>query len=336
MQPPKLIIQVPCYNEENTLGVTLEALPRQISGVGKVEWLVVDDGSQDRTSAVARERGVDHIVRLPRNRGLANAFMTGLEACLRAGADIIVNTDGDNQYCAGDIPKLIAPILRGEAEIVIGCRPIDQIAHFSRLKRWLQSFGSRVVRLASGTDIEDTPSGFRAMTRGAALRIQVFSRYTYSQEMIIQAGLRGIPIASVPVRVNPMLRPSRLIKSTSGYILRQAMTIVRIFVLYRPFRFFVALGAVPVAVGAFLWARWLWLRVFYADSYSPHIPSLVVAAVLLIVGVQIWVFGFLADLLAANRQMLEDIRLQARRQELLSEQAHVQPSTTDSAPAQRQ
>jgi glycosyltransferase involved in cell wall biosynthesis len=317
---PKVIIQIPCYNEEATLGITLSALPRQIPGAGKVEWLIINDGSRDRTVEVARQHGVDYIVNLPRNTGLANAFMTGVSACLRAGADIIVNTDADNQYCAGDIPKLIAPLLEGQAEIVIGTRPIGDIQHFSRAKKFLQRLGSTVVRLASGADIEDAPSGFRAMTREAALRLRIFSKYTYTLEMIIQAGQKGIPLVSVPVRVNPDLRPSRLVKSMGRYVWRSARMILRIFILYRPFRFFLIVGAVPSLLGALLCVRWLLLNIFeYPYTGRTHVPSLLVAVLLLLIGFQIWVFGFIADLLAANRTLLEDVTLYLRRQEMATE-----------------
>lgn len=313
---PKLVIQVPCYNEAGTLGIALQALPRRLPDVRSVEWLIIDDGSSDGTSEVARQYGVDHIVRLPQNRGLANAFRTGIRASLQVGADIIVNTDADNQYCADDIPKLLQPILRGEADIVIGARPISHVEHFSLAKKCLQRVGSWVVRVASGTRIEDAPSGFRAMTREAALRLHVFSRYTYTLETIIQAGQNGMRIASVPIRVNPDLRPSRLVKSTTRYVWRSMQTIVRIFALYRPFRFFAHVGSVPVSVGALLCIRWILLNIFeYPYSGRTHVPSLIVAAVLLLVGFQIWVLGFVADLLAANRRTLDEIVFSVRRRE---------------------
>jgi glycosyltransferase involved in cell wall biosynthesis len=314
----KVIIQIPCFNEEAALPVTLGALPRQLPGVGTIEWLVIDDGSSDRTCEVARQCGIDHLIRLPVHRGLAAAFTAGLEACLRAGADIVVNTDADNQYRAQDIPKLIEPILRGEAEIVVGARPIGAIEHFSPAKKLMQRLGSLVVRLLTGTGVQDTPSGFRAITRAAALRLQTFSTFSYTQEMIIGASIEGIPIASVPVGVNPKLRESRLAKSSAGYIFRQALTIARMFAIYRPFEFFAALGAVPFSAGSVLWARWLWLRLFHAASYHPRIPSLVAAAVLLLLGFQLWIFAFVADLLAVNRRILELNRLHGRLQELRS------------------
>ena len=312
-----LIIQVPCYNEAGSLGIALSALPRSLPGIRKIEWLIIDDGSRDGTWDVALQHGVDHIVRIPKNRGLANAFQTGLRASLQAGADIIVNTDADNQYCADDIPKLLAPILSGEADIVIGARPITQVEHFSLVKKYLQRLGSWVVRVASGTAIADAPSGFRAMTREAALRLNVFSRYTYTLETIIQAGQNGMRMLSVPIRVNPDLRPSRLVKSTPRYVWRSMETIVRIFALYRPFRFFAYIGAIPVTLGLLLCVRWALLNIFeFPYSGRTHVPSLIVAAVLLVVGFQIWVLAFVADLLAANRRTMEELVFSVRRNEL--------------------
>jgi len=311
----KLIIQIPCYNEEQTLGVTLSELPRQLPGIDVVEWLVIDDGSSDRTVEVALAGGVDHIVRFEHNRGLAVGFMAGLEASLKAGADIIVNTDADNQYCAADIPTLIEPILRGEAEIVIGARPIQQISHFSPVKKLLQGLGSWVVRIASNTKIPDAPSGFRAFSRNAALQMNVFNEYTYTLETIIQSGQRGMAITSVPVRTNGYLRPSRLVKSIPSYIQRSILTIIRIFIVYRPLRFFTLLGCFPFGMGALLCLRWL-LLFFFEDPTRARAPSLIVAAILILVGVQLWVLGLIADLLAVNRKMLEDIQLRLRRNEI--------------------
>ncbi|MEB3359284.1 MAG: glycosyltransferase family 2 protein [Synechococcales bacterium] len=311
----KLIIQIPCYNEEQTLGVTLSELPRHLPGIDEVEWLIIDDGSSDRTVEVAQAWGVDHIVRFEHNRGLAAGFMAGLEASLKAGADIIVNTDADNQYCAADIPALVEPILRGEAEIVIGARPIRQISHFSPVKKLLQGFGSWVVRLASNTKIPDAPSGFRAYSRHAALQMNVFNEYTYTLETIIQAGQRGMAITSVPIRTNGYLRPSRLVKSIPSYIQRSILTIVRIFMVYRPLRFFTLLGCMPFGMGTLLCLRWLLLFLF-EDPTRARAPSLILAAILILVGVQLWVLGLVADLLAVNRKMLEDIQLRLRRAEI--------------------
>jgi glycosyltransferase involved in cell wall biosynthesis len=314
----KLIIQIPCYNEEATLGLTLSELPREIPGVDRVEWLIINDGSRDRTVEVAKACGVDHIVNFDHNVGLAKGFMAGIEACLKAGADIIVNTDADNQYCAADIPKLIAPILEGRAEIVIGARPIQKIKHFSPIKKFLQKLGSLVVRLASKTNIPDAPSGFRAISREAALRLNVFNEYTYTLETIIQAGQKGIAITHVPIRTNDYLRPSRLVKSIPAYVQRSIFTIIRIFLTYRPLQFFMMLGTVPFTFGSLLCLRWLLLfwGIFGDDPTKPRVPSLILAAILILIGVQLWIFGLVADLMAVNRQLLEDIQLRLRRNEL--------------------
>ena len=313
----KLIIQIPCYNEEATLGLTLSELPRQVAGVDEVEWLIINDGSRDRTVEVAQACGVDHIVNLESNQGLAKGFMAGIEASLKAGADIIVNTDADNQYCAADIPKLIAPILAGSAEIVIGARPIQDIQHFSPVKKFLQKLGSLVVRLASNTQIPDAPSGFRAISREAALRLNVFNEYTYTLETIIQAGQRGLMITSVPIRTNGYLRPSKLVKSIAAYIQQSILTIIRIFMTYRPLRFFMMLGSIPFSLGFLL--CWRWLLLFWGiigdNPAKPRVPSLILAAILILIGVQLWIFGLVADLMAVNRTLLEDIQLRLRRQE---------------------
>lgn len=301
----KLVIQIPCYNEEATLGQTLAALPRRLPGVDAIEWLVVDDGSTDRTAAVAAAHGADHVVRLPRNQGLARAFLAGLEASLRAGADIVVNVDADNQYCADDIPKLIAPILEGRAEIVIGSRPIAEIAHFSAAKKLLQRVGSRVVRLASHTEVEDAPSGFRAIARHAAMRLHVFSDYTYTLETIIQAGQKGMAVVTVPIRTNPMTRPSRLIRSTPDYLRRSVLTIVRIFMTYRPFQFFAIPGLVASAAGLLLGGRFLYH--YFTSGGGGHVQSLILAALLLGSGFMMIVVGLVADLIAVNRKLLEKV-----------------------------
>ncbi len=310
----KLIIQIPCHNEEGTLAIALAALPREVPGVDKVEWLIIADGCTDRTIEVARANGVDHVVDLGAHQGLARGFMAGLDAGLRAGADIIVNTDADNQYNADDIPKLIAPIVKGEAQIVVGARPIAEIAHFSPLKKVLQKFGSWVVRTASGTEVLDAPSGFRAISRSAAMQLNVFSEYSYTLETIIQAGQKNIPITSVPIRTNGYLRPSRLMKSMRSYIQRSVLTILRIFITYRPLYFFLWLGAVPFAAGTLLGARWMWL--FFAEfseSGRTHLPSLIASAVCVLTGVLLWVLGLVGDLIAVNRKLLEDIQLRTKR-----------------------
>jgi glycosyltransferase involved in cell wall biosynthesis len=309
----KLIIQIPCYNEEKTLPVTLSALPRQLSGIDVVEWLVIDDGSGDRTVEVARQFGVDHIVSFSHNQGLAKAFMAGIEASLRAGADIIVNTDADNQYRAEDIPLLIEPILQSRADIVIGARPISDIEHFSPTKKLLQKVGSRVVRAASKTKVEDAPSGFRAMSRNAAMRLNVFNEYTYTLETIIQAGQNGLVVTSVPIRTNENLRPSRLIKGIPSYIVQSLFTILRIFMTYKPLRFFLLAGSIPFSAGFLLGVRWLVL--YWSGTPRSHVPSLILASLLMLIGVQLWIFGLVADLLGVNRKMLEEIQLRIRRSE---------------------
>ena len=307
----KLIIQIPCLNEAKTLGIALAELPRSVPGIDKVEILIVDDGSSDDTVAVARAAGVDHIVRHPANFGLARAFMTGLDTSLKLGADIIVNTDADNQYCAADIPALVAPILEGRAEYVIGTRPIARIEHFSPVKKFLQKLGSYVVRRISGTRVEDAPSGFRALSRDAAMRMNVFNRYTYTLETIIQAGYKNIPILCVPVRVNADLRPSRLVKSVPRYIQRSIFTMIRIFVVYRPFKFFFSIGTVFFLVGFLLGCRFLWH--WLAGGGRGMTQSLILAAVLMLMGTVFSMMAFIADLLSVNRQLLEDIQYRQRR-----------------------
>jgi glycosyltransferase involved in cell wall biosynthesis len=314
-RPIKLVIQIPCYNEEVTLPETLAALPRVVPGVDVVEWLVIDDGSADRTSEIARELGVDHVVRHPKNRGLAAAFMTGLDAALRLGADVVVNTDADNQYDASCIPDLVGPVLNDGIDMVVGERPINQIDEFSFLKKRLQRVGSWVVRQFSGTDIKDAPSGFRAMSRDAALRLQVFGKFSYTMETLMQAKAEGLAVTSVPIRVNPQTRPSRLSKNMGQYLRRSGQTIVRSFALYYPFRFFFRVGMIPFVLGVALLVRWslYWL---FADEYRSRLPSLVVGGVLIIVAVQIWVVAFLADLQAASRRLLAEARVRDRRRDL--------------------
>lgn len=319
----KLIIQIPCYNEAETLSIALAALPRSVPGFDCVEWLIIDDGSQDDTVKVAKANGVDHVVSHLGNKGLARAFMTGLEACLSLGADVIVNTDADNQYNADDIPALVQPILAHRAEIVVGARPIETIEHFSPVKKLLQKLGSWVVRVASKTDIPDAPSGFRAMSRAAAQKLMVFNDYTYTLETIIQAGQKNMSIVSVPIRVNGDLRPSRLVKSISSYIKRSIVTIIRIFVIYRPFRFFGAIGAGLFIAGFMIGLRFLWH--YFQGSGDGHVQSLVLASVLLGMGFQTLLVAFVADLLAANRKLVEDVRFKIAR---LGEKDY--PSTANS------
>ena len=314
----KLIIQIPCFNEERTLGLTLSQLPREMPGFDSVEWLIVDDGSQDRTVEVARENGVDHVAQLGINRGLAQAFMVGLDCAIKAGADIIVNTDADNQYAASDISKLVAPILAGEADIVIGERPISNIDHFSPGKKLLQKFGSWVVRLASGTNVPDAPSGFRAMTRDAAMRLNCFNNYTYTLETIIQAGRKGMVIKSVPVSVNEDLRPSRLVRSIPSYVQQSVFTIIRIFMTYRPFRFFAALGLGSIVIGLIPSLRFVY---FYLEGEGQgNVQSLLCSVLFLGMGVVLIVVGLVSDLIGVNRMLLEDIRWRLREMEFRDHQ----------------
>jgi glycosyltransferase involved in cell wall biosynthesis len=310
----KLVIQVPCYNEAETLGLTLSQLPRQVDGFDVVEWLVIDDGSQDQTVEVARAAGVDHIVSLPHNQGLARAFMAGVEACLKAGADVIVNTDADNQYSAASIPALVAPILDGTAQIVVGARPIGAIDDFSALKNLLQRLGSAVVRLASGTRIPDAPSGFRAIHRDAALRLYVFGNYTYTLETIIQAGRKNIPIVAVPVGVNAATRPSRLVKSIGSYVYHSAVNMGRIFVLYKPLRFFLLIGSLFLVPGLVIGMRFVYY--YLTRGGAGHVQSLILASILILCAMIIYAAGLLSDLIAANRMLLEEIRMRVLRSEV--------------------
>lgn len=310
----KLIIQIPCYNEQEMLGTTLANLPRNVHGFDVVEYLVIDDGSRDRTVQVARQGGVHHVVSLPHNQGLARAFMAGIEASLKAGADVIINTDADNQYAADCIPDLVRPILRGEAQIVIGARPISEIAEFSPVKKLLQRLGSWVVRLASGTSVPDAPSGFRALHRDAALRLNVFGDYTYTLETVIQAGRKNIPIKAVQIQVNPATRPSRLVKSIPSYVYHSILSIARIFVLYKPLRFFMMIGTLFLVPGLAIGLRFL---VDYLSTGGVgRVQSLILASILIVTAVIVYCAGILSDLIAANRLLLEDVRMRHLRSEI--------------------
>ena len=309
----KLIIQIPCFNEEETLGITYNDLPRHIDGIDEIEYLIINDGSTDKTVEVARELGFHHIVSFKQNKGLAYGFMAGLDACLRLGADIIVNTDADNQYCGSDIEKLVRPILDNKADIVIGERPIDQTEHFSLKKKRFQRLGSWVVRVASGTNIPDAPSGFRAYSREAALRLNVINEYTYTLETIIQAGHNKIDLTSVPIRTNAELRPSRLFSSMWRYIKRSSTVIIRSFVMYRPLRFFMFLGGLLFLPGFMLGVRYL--VYMFAGNSGGHVQSLILAAILILMGVQSFVAGLLSDIIAANRKLLEDVQYRVRKME---------------------
>jgi glycosyltransferase involved in cell wall biosynthesis len=324
----KLIIQIPCWDEEDQLPGTLAELPREVAGVDVVEWLVIDDGSTDRTVEVARKHGVDHIVRLTNNKGLAAAFQAGLDAALKLGADIVVNTDADNQYNAADIPKLIAPIVAGDADMVVGARPIDQIEHFSPIKKRLQRLGSEVVRRASETGIPDTTSGFRAYNREAALQVQVVSKFTYTLETIIQAGKMTVAIDHVPIRINEKTRESRLFPSMWSYVRRNTVSIFRIYALYEPLRVFMTAAVVVGLVAAAIWARF---AIDYAvHGHSGHVQSLILGAVLFIAAVQLAALGVVGDILAGNRVLNQRILERVRRMELRLgiEPSHYEPGAS--------
>ncbi len=310
----KLVIQIPCLDEEATLPETLAALPRRLPGVDEIAVIVIDDGSTDRTAEVAARAGADEVVRFPNHQGLARAFAAGLDRALQLGADVIVNTDADNQYSADDIPALIAPILRGEADVVIGDRDPAKLAHFSLPKRALQWLGSWIVRQLSGTRVPDATSGFRAFSRSAALRLNVLSDFTYTLETVIQAGKKQLAVAHVPVRANPTRRPSRLFSGTSHYIRRSMSTLVRIYALYEPFKIFTIVGATLITVAVAIGLRFLWYYVQHGGA--GHVQSLILAAALLIIGFLTMLIGLLADLIGRNRQLLEDVLLRVRRLEL--------------------
>lgn len=312
----KLIIQLPCYNEEKTLPQTIADLPKEIEGIDEIEYLIINDGSTDQTVETAISCGVHHVVSFKKNKGLAAGFMAGLDACLRLGADIIVNTDADNQYCGADIAELVRPILDGQYDIVIGTRPIDNIEHFSKRKKRLQHIGSWVVRVASDTDCEDAPSGFRAYSREAALHMNVFNQYTYTLETIIQAGRSNMAIGSVPIHTNPETRKSRLFKSMTSYIRRSVGTILRSFMMYRPLRFFSIIGGVLFAVGLVVAARYIWL--FAAGFGRGHVQSLILSTDLLLLGAMTFITGLEADLIASNRRLLEELQYRIRKMDYKS------------------
>lgn len=307
----KLIIQIPCYNEAETLEIALNDLPKKIEGIDQIEYLIINDGSTDNTVAVAKKWGVNYVVNFKINKGLAKGFMAGLDACLRNGADIIVNTDADNQYCGDDIEKLVRPIIEGKTDIVIGERPIDNTEHFSPLKKKLQHFGSWVVRKASKSDIPDAPSGFRAYSREAALHLNVTNEYTYTLETIVQAGREKIAMESVPIRTNGELRPSRLFNSMFGYVKKSMVTIIRAFIMYKPLQFFSIVGAIPFIAGLALGIRFL--IYFVIDNATGHIQSLILASTFLMMGFMTIVIGLQADIISKNRKILEDIQYHIRK-----------------------
>jgi glycosyltransferase involved in cell wall biosynthesis len=317
----KLIIQIPCFDEETQLPATLADLPRELPGVDRIEWLVIDDGSTDRTVEVARKHGVDHVVRLTNNKGLAAAFQAGLDASLKLGADIIVNTDADNQYYGGDVEKLIQPVLEGRADLVVGDRETDKIEHFSGLKKRLQRIGSAVVRRASETDVPDTTSGFRAYNREAALQVQVVSKFTYTLETIIQAGKMLVAVDHVPIRTNEQTRSSRLFPSMWAYVRRNAVAIFRVYALYEPLRVFLTAAGVVFLVAAVIWGRFLYY--FFSGEGGGHIQSLILGAALFVAAVQLAALGVVGDILAGSRVLQQRILERVRRVEL---QLGVEPS----------
>jgi len=329
----KLIIQIPCLNEAATLPATLADLPRVVAGIDVVEVLVIDDGSRDGTAEIAKACGADHVVRLRRNKGLAAAFITGIDAALKAGADFIVNTDADNQYAAHEIPRLLAPLLSGEADIVIGDRNIAELRHMSWRKRQLQLLGSWVVRQVSNTSVPDTTSGFRAYTREAAVRMTVVSEFSYTLESIIQAGKKRMAIAHVPVETNPRTRKSRLFDSVFSYIKRSAATIVRIYAMYEPLKVFTYAGLAVFTVG-FAGALRVVYYFFLGEAYR-HIASLIAAAVLMIVGFQIVLIGLVADMISGNRKLLEDLLYRIRARELTREREDAPPALSAKAGRER-
>lgn len=309
----KLIIQIPCYNEAETLEIALNDLPKSLEGIDQIEYLIINDGSKDNTVEVAKKWGVHHVVSFTQNKGLAKGFMAGLDECLRQGADIIVNTDADNQYCAEDMQKLIQPIIDGKADYVIGARPIDETEHFSFIKKKLQHLGSWAVRKASNTDIPDAPSGFRALSREAAMRMNVVNDYTYTLETIVQAGREKLAITSVPIRTNDELRPSRLFKSIWGYVKKSMVTILRAYMMYKPLKFFTFVMIPPATVGLIFIIRYFTYAL--QGKANGHVQSLILACTLLIMGFLSLTIGLVSDVISANRRLLQDTQYHARRSE---------------------
>ena len=323
----KLIIQIPCLNEAATLPATLRDLPRQIPGIDAIEILVIDDGSKDDTANIAREHGVDHVIRFPRNRGLAAAFTAGIDASLKRGADFIVNTDADNQYAGADVPKLLAPLLAGEAEVAIGDRNISSLRHLPASRRALQHLGSWVVRQVSNTTVPDTTSGFRAFTREAALRITIVSEFSYTLESIIQSGKKRMAITHVPIATNPKTRESRLFDSVTSYIKKSAATIIRVYAMYEPLKIFTCIGSVLFGAGLLISLRFLYF--FLNGLGQGHLQSLILSAVLMIVGFQVLLIGLVADVISGNRKLIEDLLYRIRTMELARQgETLVRPSSS--------
>ena len=309
----KLIIQIPCYNEEETLLATLNDLPKSITGINEIVVLVINDGSTDKTAEIAKTWGA-RVLEVKPNKGLANAFRLGLQEALKLNADIIVNTDADNQYCANDINKLITPILENNADIVIGARNIEQIKDFSFTKKILQKFGSKALRLLSSTKVEDAPSGFRAFSRDAALKLNIFDNYTYTMETLVQAGAKGLRVLSIPINVNPQLRKSKLVKNIFDYVFKSMKTTIRMFIVYRPFRFFATVASTLGVLGLLLIGRFIY---YYCNGFgNGHIQSLIFAAILILTSVQLLIVAVIGDLLSINRKLLEDIQLRIKKMEL--------------------
>lgn len=314
----KLVIQIPCLNEEESLPITLSALPKHIDGIDEIKVLIVNDGSTDRTIEVAKKHGISDFVNFTHNKGLAKAFSAGLNKALEMGADIIVNTDADNQYNASDIEKLVRPIIDGKADIVIGSRPVNKISHFSIIKKMLQNFGSFVMRCVSSTSVKDAPSGFRAFSRNAAIQMNIFDNYTYTLETIIQAKAKGLVIENVEIDVNPELRRSRLFSNIFVYIRRSIFTMLRMFIVYRPFRFFITVGILFLLAGLIPGVRFVWY--FLTGDGQGHIQSLILAAILLLTGVQVSLIAVLSELIAINRKLLEDIQSRVKSADLQNKQ----------------
>ena len=320
----RLVVQIPCYNEEATIGQVIAEIPRRIPGIREVLVVVIDDGSTDRTVAMALSAGADYVAHHVRNRGLAATFRTGLDAALRLGADVIVNTDGDNQYSGAEIPKLVEPILRGRADLVVGDRDATSASHFSPQKRFLQGFGSWVVRQLSGTTVPDAPSGFRALSREAALRLNVVTSYSYTLETLIQAGSQRLAVTSVPITANPTNRKSRLARGTFDYVQRSLVTLVRAYAMYQPVRVFATISLVLFLPGLLGIARFLW---YYSHGAgSGHIQSLVLSGVLMVIGLQVGLIGLVADLIAGHRRLMEEALYRLRK---LDVQERAAPSSDD-------
>jgi glycosyltransferase involved in cell wall biosynthesis len=319
----KLIVQIPAFNEEATIAQTLRDIPKKIDGITSIESLVIDDGSSDNTAEAARKAGATHVVQLKTHRGLSSAFLAGINAALRLGADIIVNTDADNQYAGADIPKLVAPIMRGSADVVIGDREVSKSPHMSAFKRLLQRLGSRTVGLASGIRVSDVTSGFRAFSRDAAMQINVFNPFTYTLETVIQAGNRNLGVQSVPVRTNAPTRPSRLYHGIGTYLRKSTATIFRIYTIYKPLKTFFAIGAVLLLAGSALGVRFLWH--FANGERGGHIQSLILAAVFLIIGFQTLLIGLVADLISVNRRLSEEVLVRLKRMEAPVEERRPMP-----------